>query len=476
MKKILVPALAAAIVPLGAKAATFEDQRGNKYEITGFTKHEWSLNPDGGIIVPEDLSTFVFDARNAISKPDISQTTKAPKSSQLSMQQISLGWSRETAGAVGLEARATYRWRTDDATVFFSKPDVDYRPSDGAMLKRDFTELFVGVSRPDLGALKFGTQLSRSWSRSDAFSFPIGLSNAWADSGAGFGIFPKALRATSPMFVDGSGKLVAELTLATHKKNTVMVPGSPFTPNPTEPKALELFFQFSDSKNLVELTIQSAKGAKQSSFGKSALVGWIGDPDPVPGVPGPIPRNASEPSQSTVVLQGNHWPNPQNMFTWALRRSQWSGSAASCNYDPNLLLPNGTIGGCLFGIDPGFNYGPESESYLGFKARSFDAMLGWSHYRGLFTYTIGVVYFGTASSENPIEWGQSNSAVHLNFGVARKIPEINKGLTVTLGISASQFNKIGPAPVSMPNNNFLNANPLYDRVGYGGTLGLTWVF
>jgi len=26
----------------------------------------------------------------------------------------------------------------------------------------------------------------------------------------------------------------------------------------------------------------------------------------------------------------------------------------------------------------------------------------------------------------------------------------------------------------MPNNNFLEVNPLYDRVGYGATAGLTW--
>jgi hypothetical protein len=103
-------------------------------------------------------------------------------------------------------------------------------------------------------------------------------------------------------------------------------------------------------------------------------------------------------------------------------------------------------------------------------------MLGWSHYQGLYTYTVGAAYFGKASSKNPQEWGQSNSALHLNVGIARKVPEIDKGLTVSLGLARSQFMKIGPAPVSMPNNNFLAANPLYERVGYGATAGLTWTF
>jgi hypothetical protein len=267
--------------------------------------------------------------------------------------------------------------------------------------------------------------------------------------------------------------LTAELTLATHQKNTFMVDqnrttanNTPFSPNPTKPQAVEVFLQFSNSKNLIELILQSASGAKQTSFGKAALVGWIGDPDTLVGNNNE-PRRSGKPSQSVVTLQGNHWPNPQNMFTWGLRRSQWSGSSASCNY----TAPN-----CIFGLEPGFNYGPASTSYVGYRARTVDAMLGWSHYRGLYTYTLSGVYFGRASSANPIEWGQSNSAVHLNVGLSRKVPEIHKGLTVSGGMSFTHFNKIGPAPVSMPNNNFLGVNPLYRKPGHGATVGLTWVF
>jgi hypothetical protein len=68
-------------------------------------------------------------------------------------------------------------------------------------------------------------------------------------------------------------------------------------------------------------------------------------------------------------------------------------------------------------------------------------------------------------------WG-----IGLNVGVARKVPEISKGLTVTAGMARSQFQKTGPAPVSMPNNGFLGVNPLYDRVGHSATVGLTWTF
>ncbi len=468
--------------PAHLTAATFDTPDGSKFEIIGFTKHEWTRAITPVHVVPNDQSLYSIDSRNVLSKPAESQTTRGPRNSELSMQQLSLGWSRETAGAVSLEAKLTYRWRSDGAAKIFKQPDVDYRVDGSSPLALDYTERFVGIGRPDLGSVKFGTQLSRSWSRSDGFSFPVGQSGAWADSGAGFGIFPTALRLTSPLREDGSGKLTAEVTLATNEKSTFMVdqsrttrspnrstaPGTAFSPNPTTPKAIELFLQFSNSKNLIEMVVQSASGAKQTAFGKSPLVGWIGDPDTL-AYDTATPRRAAKPSQSVVILQGNHWPNPQNMYTWGLRRSQWSGSAASCNY-------NVAEAKCIFGLDPGFNYGPASESYLGYKAATFDAMLGWSHYQGPYTYTVSGVYFGRASSKNPIEWGQSNSAVHLNLGIARKVPEIHKGLTVTAGVGSTHFSKIGPAPVSMPNNNFLAANPLYKRSGHSATAGLTWVF
>jgi len=453
--------------PVSLLAASFEAPDGSKFDITGFTKHEWSRSAEGARIVSNDDSTYKSDSRNAESKPGVENTTRAGRSSELSMQQLSLGWAKETAGAVSFESRLTYRWRGDQATRLFKAPDLDYRSGDSGLLNQDYTERFVGISRPDLGALKLGTQLSRSWSRSDAFSFPVGLSGVWADSGAGYGILPRALRLTSPTFEDGSGKLTVELTAASNKLNTFMVEPTLTSAgsSPIRPKAIELFLQYSNAKNLVELIVQSAQGAKQTAFGKSALVGWIGDPDDIDGTP----RKAAKPSQSVVTLQGNHWPNPSNMMTWGVRRSQWSGSAAMCNY--SFATAN-----CIYGLDTGFNYGPKSSAYLGFQATTFDAMLGWSHYQGLYTYTVGAAYFGKASSKNPQEWGQSNSALRLNVGIARKVPEIDKGLTVTLGLARSQFQKIGPAPVGMPNNNFLEVNPLYDRVGYGATAGLTWTF
>ena len=466
------------LVAAGANAASIDDEFGNRYELAGFAKVEWSTVGEAKKVIPDRLSAFTFDNRNALTLPAVGQTTPGPKSSKLTMHQLTFAISHEMDSALALEARLTHRWRSSLRLGDFltRTPDVDYKTGSD-ISEMDFYEKFVGISRPDLGALRIGTQLSKTWSRSDSFSFPIGLSSQWADSGAGFGILPSAVRVTSPIFEDGSGKLSAELTVATNDLNTnnvvqdrAFVGTAPFSPDPTRPKLVELFFQYSRDKHLIELTVQSASGAKQTSFGKSALVGWIGDPDTAPTAP-TKPRRAGKPSQSVVLLQGSYWPDTENMLTWGVRRNRWSGSAPSCNWDFAPVGPK-----CLFGIDAGFNYGSAALDYRGFKAETRDVMLAWSHYQGPVTYSVGGVYFGKAKSDNPIEWGQSNSAFSLNLGISRRVPELLKGMSVAAGLAIDQFSRLGPAPLSMPGNSFLSTNSLYDRRGYSLTLGTTVAF
>jgi len=469
------------LVARAVNAETFAGPGGTSLELNGFFKVEGSLAVSAPKVVAPADSVYTYNARNAFdpnNREPLPNPSSGPRTSTLTLQQIGVGISKETDSAITYEARVTHRWRKASGDEFFdwlSSPDVNYKTSN-PFGNADFFEKLIGISRPDIGSLRYGTQLSRSWSRSDAFTFPIGLSSQWADSGAGFGILPEAIRYTSPVFEDGTGKLTFEVTLAQNKRNTELVDkgyvASLFTdnayfPGATTPRLGEFFLQFSNSKNLIELTAQTSTGAQQAAFGKAALVGWIGDPDSNPLTPG-IPRSAGKPSQSVVMLQGNHWPNPTNMLTWGLRRSQWSGSAASCN--PNLTY------GCLFGVDPGFNSGLRPQSYQGYRASTLDLMGGWSHYQGLFTYTVGGVYFGRANSSNPIEWGQSNSAWGMNAGIYRKLPEILKGLSASIGISSANLLRLGPAPLSMPGNSFLGPNSLYSKNGQAITVGATWVF
>ena len=476
-----------------AQAETFQDSLGNTWELSGFMKLEgtqaFRAPRTERILVLEKngqpkldsagnktytKSQYTDDWRMAFG-PTPDNPSVGSRSSSLALQQIAAGVSHETDGAVTLEARTSYRWRsTGTPSNWFKTPDLAYR--DGSGLRGvDFFEKYVGIGRPDLGTLRYGTQLSRSWARSDSFSYPIGLSGQWADSGAGFGLMPEALRLTSRAFEDGQGKLTAEITLgrnAIKKLDSV----NPHNPLPTEPQLVELFMQYSRDKHLIEFTLQSTDGARQSSFGKSALLGWIGDPQTVTVAGIPRPRQAGKPSQSVAMLQGNHWPNPHNMLTYGVRHNQWSGSAGNCYYGPVQEPDKPPTNDCRFDIDAGFNYGNAALNYAGYRAASTDAMVGWSHYRGLFTYTGALMYFGRGSSENPIEWGQSNSALSANLGVYRKLPEVHKGASVYAGVGFSRVSRLGPAPLSAPNNLFLGFNSLYDRSGGSVTVGTNWVF
>ncbi|MFM7569797.1 MAG: hypothetical protein ACKO8O_14020 [Betaproteobacteria bacterium] len=461
------------VLPFGSQAEIFQDSRGNTWEISGFVKVEATRSAQAPKQIPEAASLYQYDERNAFIKPPANPVL-GNRSSSLALQQLSLGYKHETEGAVTFEARSSYRWRSTAALgEWFTESDVSYRRGKG-LSDRDWFEKFIGVSRPDLGFVRYGTQLSRTWARSDSFSYPIGLANQWAGSGAGFSVVPEALRLTSKPFEDGIGKLTFEVTVGRDRLNTddinqnrMTQSGIAYQPGATEPRLVELFLQYSRERHLIEFTLQNVAGARQSSFGKAPLVGWIGDPDQVSIGGTAVPRRAGRPGQSAAILQGNYWPNPQNMLTYGARHNRWSGSAASCAYDGVK---------CLFGIDPGFNYGNSSSDYTGYRVSNYDLMLGWSHYRGLFTYTAGGVYYGRGSSDNPIEWGQSNSGLSLNFGLYRKLPELHKGASVYGGIGWSRVSRLGPAPVSMPANQFLGFNSHYDRSGSAATVGFNLVF
>ena len=474
------------------------DSFGNTFKISGFSKLEWGVSDRRSKVLSPEGSTYIFDDRGAFSDADLiangSNTAAVldaranpgenSNRSRLVMNQLNLGISRQTNTAVGFHAQLAYRWRSDGMELrnFLESPDVDYTVGSHA-LQRDFYEKHIGITRPDLGGIYYGTQLARSWSRSNDFSYPVGQSGTWADSGAGFGIFPKALRINSVPFDDGTGKLMVEVTYATNELNTTPVQqtrtagSTTFSPGPTKPHALELFAQYSNSKNLIEFIWLQTRGAKQTSFGKSALVGWIGDTDAAHGSNPTEPRFGEAPAQSTAILQGSYWPNERDRWLWGIRRNYWSGNGASCNYyvySAAEAAEKGVPGDCFFGVNPGFNYSNKADDYLGYSVSNWDLMFGYTRRSGLYTYSYGGTYFGKSDTDNPVEWGQSNQAITLGFGVGREVPEIFPGLSVGFGVSAGFYDKLGPAPVSMPSNSFIGTNSLYRKESYGASFGLTY--
>jgi hypothetical protein len=377
-------------------------------------------------------------------------TTLSPQ--PLNMEQITGDLSHEFDSAWKIDARLAYRWRNGQADI----------------VGQQIIEQNLGVSYPKLGELRGGTMLTRSWSRSDSFSYPLGMSSPWSETGAGYGMVRKALRYSTPILeFEGGRKLTIEGTYASD--DPVFAQNAPYVSYdevPPKPELWEIFMQYSDPSNLVEYVFQKSTGGQQSSFAKGPFLGDVGNADNLgaPGIPGAYTR----PTENVNILQGNHYFNTTWVATLGVRRNYWSGVAYQCDYAP--LAAGGS--GCYF--PSGFSNASDN---MGHDAWSFDFMGGIKNIDGLWTYGVGFVRLNKAYTTTPTEYGQSNAATFVNIQVNRKVPELYKNLELYTGVGQVRFDNYGPAPLSMPNELAdFGVDPRNQRFGTLFTLGATLTF
>ena len=352
--------------------------------------------------------------------------------------------SHEFDSAWKLDARVTYRVRNTDNDIY----------------GEEYFDRNVAVSHPVYGELRGGTQLSRAWSRADAFTYPLGITSPWSETGAGFGLFHQSLRYTAAPIELPYGKLVLEATYATNRirfaHNATL---QTYNEAPPRPKLGELFVQFANETDLIEYTFQGSQGGTQYAFGKGAFVGDVGNADNL--------STYVKPHQNVHILEGDHYFTPQWKGTWGLKRSYWSGEVTQCDFVAS-------IDGCYFST-PGFNYASDGRAH---SATEWDAMAGLTWYHDpLWTYTIGMVRLNKAYTRTPTEYGQSNTATFVNMGAYRRVPEIYKDLKVYGGLGFVRFGRQGPAPLSMPAETADGGvDPRAHQSAVGITLGAQLVF
>jgi hypothetical protein len=429
------PAIAEQIFDLGEYA---------KFSISGALKQEGSrsTNQSTGLV----NCGFTSDPRGVFGtycQPGGSQTA-SPK--PFNLVQVSAGLSHEFDSAWKIDSRLSYRLRNGEADIFGEKA----------------TEQNIALSHPVYGEIRAGKMLSRSWSRSDSFSYPLGMSSPWSESGAGYGFFNKSVRYSGPMFeLDGGRKLYLEGTYATNDiryAQSAFLSSTNFNQAPPRPKLGEIFVQYSDSANLVEYIFQKSRGGQQSSFAKGPFVGDVGNADGLGIVPS-FPGVYTRPTESVHIIQGDHYFNSNWKATLGARRNAWSGVAYQCDFVPGV--------GCYF--PSGFNNASDNQ---GHAAWSVDVMGGVSHFDGLWSYTAGFVRLNKAYTSTPTEYGQSNTATYINFGINRKVPELYKNAQVYGGLGHVRFGRLGPAPLSMPNElAFFGTDPRAQSSSTSLTLG-----
>ena len=451
--------LAAATVLLAAPALA---EQFGPLEIAGFAKDEYTFcdNCSDGLV-----NDSAYDPRGVLNPPTpmVNQPGGSDShTSNLGLAQLTLGLSHEFDNAIRVEGKATGRVRNDGPDIY-----------DNYLI-----DLYAGISYPTIGSLAVGKMSTRAWTRSDDFAYPLGLSSPWAESGAGYGVVPEAVRVATRDFEIGRGKIRFEGTAGRANERKPLNRDSTYVPppdgppaskfEPPSPKLYEIFVQYSNEKNLVELIYQRSSGGRQSSFMKGAFYGAQGDtngPETSPGY--------KKPSEYVVILQGKYWMNPTWNFTYGIKQDWWSGQQQQCDYGPVSAVASD-----CFWDQPGFNYASDFKMH---DATEYDVFLGAAYNWKLWIFTLGGVRMNKAYTRTPTEWGQSNTATFLNLGVYRTVPEIPmfKGITVEVygGLGRTMFGRQGPAPLGMPSNTaYGGADPRESESANHLTLGANLKF
>ncbi|MDO9091601.1 MAG: hypothetical protein Q7U99_02980 [Rubrivivax sp.] len=322
--------------------------------------------------------------------------------------QPTLGVNFELPQGFKLSAAYSQRWRDGEIDII------------GTVYERSAT-----LKHEYYGTVSIGNFLSRAWNRPDfPYASDVGQT-AFSDSGAGYGILTKAVRYTSRDFYVADGNLVLELSY--DQGNTR------FKRN--KPQLFEFWGLYGRGPWLVEAVVQSAKnGTPTGGFAKGPFTGLT----PFPERDDPQLGGSS---QGIFMLLGKYQIGTAYELSGGLRVNRWSGAYAVQTTSGPLAQWNEPFNVNWGGIDANGVPNP------GYSARSTDFMLGVRKYVNpkLVGY-VGLTYLGKASTDNPSERGQSNSALFASIG-ARYV--VDGGLSVSGSLNAVSYARKGLAPLSM---------------------------
>lgn len=323
-------------------------------------------------------------------------------------------------------------------------------------LKGFWYEKNVALSHEDYGRLGIGAMTTRAWSIADfPFGTDIGIGDPWSASGAGYGLLTRAVRYTSRPFDVAEGDLVVELTydvgVSGWKRN--------------KPQFLELWLQYRRGDLGLDVMLQEGKNGGPSSFGKAPFTSLFRDSQ--------FDGDLGGSSQGIAMIMATYkWDAKLDLYG-GLRANRWSGAYAKF-LQPESENPAGfDVWNNPFNVDWSNDLG--GGVYRGYSARSVDLVLG-ARYKisdKLSAYT-GMVHLGTASTSNPSERGQSNSATINTFGVSY---DYGRGLRLNGVVGVVNYGKKGLAPLSMPSHQaFTGIDSRIKRHGNWFGAGATYTF
>ncbi len=307
----------------------------------------------------------------------------------------------------------------------------------------------IALSHEDYGRLAYGSMTSRAWSVADyPYGTNVGVADVWGSSGAGYGLLKNAVRYTSRILDFAQGDLVLEATY--DRGNTK------FTKN--KPQFWELWAQYHKGDLVIDAMYQDARNGNPQAWGHGPFSALSQDPasDKLLGGSG----------QSIAMAMARYQVDSKIEVSGGIRRNRWSGAYPVIIGSVTTSIGPQSLWNSMFNVDWNTN--------TPYPATSTDIMLGARYRTGKWTASTGMTYLGKASTANPSERGQSNSALVNTLGLNY---DVGSGMQVYGLAGMVHYGKRGLSPLSMPGNSaFTNVDSRVNNRGNWVGLGAVYVF
>ena len=425
----LRPAALALCAGLAAPAAQALEL--GPFTVTGFVKAE-AIHASNQC---ETCQRFPDENRHRLWADElVPGTPYGSKTNAVTLFQPWIAYNQDLGKGIKLHGLLSQRWRD-------GKVDIE-----GAVYERN-----VAISHEEFGRLSVGAMTSRAWSLADyPYGSDIGVADAWASSGAGYGLLSQAVRYTSRPFDVLGGDLVLEVS---HDRGN-----NDFKIN--KARLTELWAQYRRGDLALDAVLQTSRNGIPSAWGHGPFTGLTQNPADDDKLGGS--------GQAIGMLMARYDLSSAWQLSAGVRKNRWSGAYAVVTGSEN----GSDLWNHMFNVD--WNGTLRGVPNPGYAASSVDLSLGVSHRRGDWRYSAGYVHLGKAKTDNPSDRGKDNS-MHLGaLGASRNL---HNGWQVYGLAGVVAYQRKGQAPLSMPAHNaFSGVDSRIARTGRWVGLGATYTF
>jgi len=404
------------------------------FTISGFAKAEVV---SGGNQC-ENCQRFPDEGRHRVWADEmVPGAAYGTKTKSVTLFQPWIAYNQDVGRGLKVHGLLSQRWRD-------GKVDVP-----GAVYERN-----VAVSHEEFGRLSIGAMTSRAWSVADyPYGSDIGVADAWASSGAGYGLMTQAIRYTSRTFDALGGDLVVEVS---HDRGN-----NDFKIN--KARLTEVWLQYRRGDWSVDGMLQNSRNGTPSAWGHGPFTGLTAN--------GADDSKLGGSGQAMAMVMARYDINSAWQVSAGLRKNRWSGAYAVITDEGNPGEGD-EMWNHMFNVD--WNGTLRGAPNPGYAATTTDMSLGVRHRRGDWTYSAGYVHMSKAKTDNPSDRGKHNSMDLVALGVSKNM---QNGWQVYGLAGMVAYQQKGQAPLSMPAHNaFSGVDSRIAKTGRWIGVGTTYTF